>query len=256
MLAGIPGFREHVPPENPPEVYDVGSEGEVAQLEERGITNFSEGYRAARSVCYMLIASDGRQVPAVSDKGIIVVENTDDGKIEILLGLRPFAQLEYFPPFSLIFDSVAQMTAFITNPQMIQDVDPAVCAQLLRDERAPGPLLAPPGFPGPPAMPLHSPFEVTVDGMRYIQILGRYYYQERYGSRIKKSLFGDIVRYRREALLVSTVAEYMATAPRRALLPREPAMTDWWREHKRGGRRLKTKTLKGRKSHRYTRRRR
>jgi len=256
MIAGHPGFREHVPPENPPEVHDVGSEGEVAQLADRGITNFSAGYHAARSVCYILIAEDGTQVPAVSEKGIVVVENTDNGKIEILLGLGPFAHLQYFPPFTLIFDSVAQMTAFITNPQMIQDVDPAVCAQLLRDERAPRPLLAPAGFPGPPAMPLRHPFEVTIDGFTYVKILGKYFYKERYGSRIKESLFGDIMSYRREALRVSTVAEYMATAPQRALLPRNSAMIAWWREHKRGGRRLKTKTLKGRKSHRYTRGRR
>jgi hypothetical protein len=204
----------------------------------------------------MLIAIDGRQVPAVSDKGILVVENTDNGIIEILLGLRPFAHLEYFPPFTLIFDSLAQMAAFVTNEHMILNVDPAVCAQHLRDERAPRVLPAPPGiaglaapgFPPPPAMPLRDPFEVTVDGMRYIQILGRYYYQERYGRRIKQSLFGDIMRYRREALRVSTVAEYMPTATRRAHNRRNLAFTAWLREHtrKRGGRRMKTKTLKGR----------
>jgi hypothetical protein len=272
MIAGIPGFSEHKPPANPREVHDVGSIGEVSTFEERGITNFSHGYRVAQPICYMLIASDGRQVPAVSDKGILVVENTDNGIIEILLGLRPFAHLEYFPPFTLIFDSLAQMAAYITNEGMILNVDPAVCAQLLRDERVPRALLAPlglaglappglaglaapaafaplaaPGFPPPPAMAPRDPFEVIVDRMRYIQILGRYYYQERYGSRIKKSLFGDIMRYRREALRVSTVVEYMPTATRRAHNRRNLAFTAWLREHtrkKRGGRRLKkTKTL-------------
>lgn len=252
MIAGLPGFREHEPPANPPEVHDVGSIGEVSDFEERGITNFSSGYRAATPVCYMLIANDGRQVPAVSDKGILVVENTDNGTIEILLGLRPFAHLEYFPPFTLIFESLAQMAAYMTNDRMILNVDPEVCAQHLRDERAPRALPVPPGFaafaalgfPPPPAMPLRNPFEVTVDGMRYIQILGRYYYQERYGGRIKPSLFGDIMSYRRAALTVSTVAEYMSTAPQRPLHPRNPAMTAWWRENKKGGRRLKTKTRK------------
>lgn len=266
MIAGVPGFREHKPPANPREVHDVGSIGEVSDFEERGITNFSSGYRAATPVCYMLIANDGRQVPAVSDKGILVVENTDNGTIEILLGLRPFAHLEYFPPFTLIFESLAQMAAYITNDRMILNVDPAVCAQLLRDERAPRALPAPPGLaafaapglPPPPAMPLRNPFEVMVDGMRYIQILGRYYYLERYGSRIKESLFGDITRYRRAALRVSTVVEYMPTATRRAHNRRNLAFTDWLRAHppRKGGRRLNTKTRKGRRSNTYTRRRR
>ena len=239
MIAGLPGFREHEPPANPREVHDVGSIGEVSTLAERGITNFSSGYRAATPVCYMLIANDGRQVPAVSDKGIIVVENTDNGTIEILLGLRPFAHLEYFPPFTLIFSSLAQMAAYITNDRMILNVDPEVCAQLLRDERAPRALPVPPGFaafaalgfPPPPAMPLRNPFEVTVDGTRYIQILGRYYYQERYGGRIKPSLFGDIMSYRRAALTVSTVAEYMPTASRRAHNRRNPGWIGWLRAH-------------------------
>ena len=229
-------MEEPLPP-NPPQVYDVTSSS-LAEFEDRGITNFSPGYHGAEPKCYTLIAADGTEVLALSEKGPLVIENTINKKIEICLALIPLAHSQHFPGITLVFESLAQLAAFMTNERMIRNERPEMC-------------LRPAPLPLGPLAPLAAPQmqrndTIRINGILYVSVLGKYFFKERYGSGSKDSLLVDAANpiLRSATLRVYTVNDYMPIATERASNRRQHAIASWNRSLRNHSRRKQKSSRK------------
>ena len=237
--------NEPLPP-NPPEVYDVSSSS-LVEFEDHGITNFSPGYHAAEPKCYTLIAADGTEVLALSEKGPLVLENTINKKIEIYLALIPLAHSQHFPQITLIFESLAQLAAFMTNERMIRNELPEMCLRPAPVHLGPlGPLgpLGHPGLLAPPQIQRNS--TVSINGTLYVSVLGKYFFKDRYGSRSKDSLLVDAANPipRAATLRVYTVNDYMPIATERTSNRRQHAIANWLKSHRNPSRRKQKSSRK------------
>jgi hypothetical protein len=95
----------------------------------------SPGFLGAQPKCYIII-HDGRETPAFAAKGIVAVKNPLNNKSLVILSLQPFAHLEAFDPFDMVFDDVLKFLDCIERGDILRPVDFAVCAQHMADHKA------------------------------------------------------------------------------------------------------------------------